>query len=568
MGRIGCMVLALAGLVSACGQAPTPPVEPDPTTQRTVVWGDLIGFRDTDTRAQVWLGVPFADAPEGDLRWKAPRWPEPWDGVREATDHAEMCPQVTNQLNAEATGVEPGQLIGSEDCLYLDIYAPENAGPDTANRPVMVWIHGGGNVWGSSAQYDGSQLAVDQNVVVIALQYRLGPIGFFAHPVLRAQDHEIEQDAAANFALLDQLAALYWIRDNVAQFGGDPDNVTVFGESAGGHNVAGLLASPLADNLFHRAIIQSGLVDSVPLEEAQSEGDFSALAAGERFAGPNADAQALRDADLQAIYDAYAGDETGDGLPRMIADGVTLPAEGLMAAFESTDTFNAVPVITGTNRDEMKLFNIFHPDLTHTWFGSIIRVNDQTYFDAMADYQSRLWRVLAVDELANTMQAAGHNEVWAYRFDWDEGGTIFFMDLSKLLGAAHAMEIPFVFNHFEFFGRLDDPLFNRRNAEGREALAASMGAYWAEFARTGDPGSAGGPDWPVWEESGRLMRFDSPAEGGQTLITGPDSLAQLNTDLASDTRLEPEQRCAIREALLLWAPDQSAFDPMGCTPSD
>jgi para-nitrobenzyl esterase len=428
----------------------------------------------------------------------------------------------------------------------------------------MVWIHGGSNVWGSASQYDGAQLASDQDVVVVVIQYRLGPLGFFAHPTLQADAIE-PHDAAGNFALLDMIAALEWVRDNAAQFGGDPANVTIFGESAGGHDIAGLLASPLAADLFHRAIIQSGSLASVSLDDAQTEGEFSAVSASTRFAGPDASAQALRTAPLQALYDAYAGGAgLSQGLPRMIADGVTLPATGLAGAFESTDTFNAVPVITGTNRDEMKLFNVFDESLTNRWFGTIIRIEDQRFYDILTDYQSRLWRVMAVDEAASAMTAAGHEAVWAYRFDWDEGGTMAFMDMSRILGAAHAMEIPFVFNHFEFFGRLDSALFNAGNAPGREALAASMGAYWAQFARSGDPGAAGGADWPAWRDEGVLMRFDTPQSGGPELLTGTDSFEKIAADLQGDERIGAAERCIVAGHINTWRDAGDQLPDMGC----
>ncbi len=548
-------ILALMGAaalgLAACAEREVAPVVADPATERTVEEGRVVGFTHADNGAQVWLGLPYADAPDGDLRWRAPRWAEGWLGTREALEHNAPCPQLTNALNAEAFGVEPGQLIGSEDCLIADIYAPPGAGPDNAERPVMVWIHGGSNTWGSARQYDGSQLAVDQDVVVVVIQYRLGPLGFFAHPAI-AEDIEIEEDSAANFALLDQLAALYWVRENINQFGGDAGNVTIFGESAGGHNVASLMASPLADDLFHRAIIQSGSFRSVPLSEAQAHPQYGAVQAAVQFAGPDASAADIRTSDLQAVYQAYAGEYGSIELPTIIQDGVTIPETPLADAFNSTDTFHAVPVITGTTRDEMKLFNAFDPELTSTLFGVIIRSRDPQFYDTVADYQSRIWRALSVDEAADTMKSAGHDEVWAYRFDWDEGGSMFFMDFSHLLGAGHAVEIPFVFNHFDFFGRLDGAMFNTRNAEGRTALTSSMGAYWAEFARSGDPASAGGPDWPNWHEGGRLMRFDSPEDGGQEIITGNELVTGILRDLANDETLDETQRCMVYTRLTGW----------------
>ncbi len=548
------LAAALGALaLTACESepAPTPPTA-DPALTRAVTGGEITGYVDADTGAHVWLGTPFAASAGGDNRWRAPQAVEPWTGARETIDHAPPCPQITNALNAEATGTEPGQLTGSEDCLYLDVYAPASEAGDDSDGPlpVMMWIHGGANVWGAANQYDGAQLAEDQNVVVVVVQYRLGPLGFFSHPAL---DGGPDQAGPANFALLDQIAALEWVRDNAATFGGDPENVTIFGESAGGHNVAGLLASPLAAGLFHRAIIQSGLTDVVSLADARDGSDVAAIPASRRFTGADDPGAAeLRAASLQAVYDAYTGDEGLRDMPRMIADGVTIPEDGLITALSSPSTFNAVPVITGTNKDEMKLFNVFDPDLSARWFGVIIRTPEPDFFEAASEYQSRLWRALAVDEVAQTLTEGGHEEVYAYRFDWDEGGSMAFMDLGRLLGAAHAMEIPFVFNHFDFFGRLDSALFNDENAQGRQAVAESMGAYWAEFARTGDPASAGGPDWPVWESAGRLMRFDTPSDGGIEVIEGRETLEAIAEDLSEDERLTAEQRCFIFERLITW----------------
>ncbi|MGP1274122.1 MAG: carboxylesterase/lipase family protein [Caulobacterales bacterium] len=561
LGLIGAFALA------ACSGGDTARPQPDDATLRSVEQGELVGFRHSPG-AWAWQGVPFAAAPEGDLRWRAPRPAPAYEARFEALDHPVPCPQFTSALQS-SFGVPPGQLVGSEDCLRLDIYAPEGAHADNAARPVMVWIHGGANVWGFAGQYDGAQLARDQDVVVVVIQYRLGGLGFFAHEGLRA-DATDPRDAAANFALLDQIAALEWVRANIAQFGGDAGNVTIFGESAGGHNVAGLLASPLAAGLFHRAIIQSGSFDSVSWEAASGaepgqSNDADSIAT--RIAGEGATPAALRAASLDAVFDAYRNEDGAPflDLPRMIEDGVTIPRDGLANAFASTGTFNAVPVITGTNRDEMKLFNAFRDDLVNRYLGVIIVSRDTRFYNTIAEYQSRTWRILSVDQAASRMLSGGHRDVWAYRFDWDEAGrALFVMDLSHLLGAAHAMEIPFVFNHFNFFGRLDGVIFNDDNAAGRESLAAAMGAYWAEFARTGEPGTGGPtnlPRWERWNENGLLMRFDSPADNGQEIITGTDSFEAIEADLAADPRLDDVQRCRVVEAIAEWRP-RGSLDAM------
>ncbi|WP_440958734.1 carboxylesterase/lipase family protein [Oceanicaulis sp. LC35] len=534
-------LLGLLAVLGACSPSELPP-ETSEATLRQLTGGAVIGF-ENEAGAQSWLGLSYAASTAGENRWRAPQAVTSWEGRFEALEHSAPCPQIINTLSSEATGRPVGELYGSEDCLKLDVYAPAGAGPDTPDRPVMMWIHGGSNTWGYASHYDGAQLAQDRNVVVVVIQYRLGPLGFFAHPTL-------DDSVGANFALLDHVAALNWIEREIAQFGGDASSVTIFGESAGGQNVAALMASPLSEGLFHRAIIQSGLFDSVPLEEAQSGGEQSAIPAAGRMVEGGVNADALRAVSLDQVFGAYDLGASRGSLPRVIADGVTLPSSGLAGAFQSGE-YQAVPVITGTNRDEMKLFNAFDPALTTRRFSVLISPRDPGFYDRLSRYQSRLWRIQSVDQPVGWMSEAGQDTVWAYRFDWDEAGSLLTTDFADIFGAAHAMEIPFVFNNFDFFGKIDPFLFHGRNEEGREALAQSMGAYWAAFAHTGDPGAAGGPDWPSASAQPVLMRFDA---GGAELMEGRDTIEALLSDLASDESLTPEQTCAIGAALVDWSP--------------
>lgn len=552
----GAGLLALT-LLAACGRTPAPEPAPaaDPATLRQIAQGDVVGFT-AENGVRVWRGLPFAAPPVGDLRWRAPRPPAAWSGVREALAPGAVCPQLSNVFNADE-GYAPGTLLGAEDCLYLDVYAPATADP--ATTPVMVWIHGGGNVWGSAKQYDPSNLAANENVVIVVVQYRLGPLGWFAHEAIR-DAAESPDDKAASFAILDLVAALDWVRANAGAFGGDAARVTVFGESAGGHNVAGLLASPRAKGLFHRAIIQSGLFDSVTFAEAENGGgpDINpARAVAERLGA--ADAASLRAVPVKALFDAYDLDAAGfSSMPRMIADGVALPEEGLRAALGDIAAFNAVPVITGTNRDEMKLFQFVDPRLVNRALGVFFTPKDAHFYDRLADYQSRLWRIRSVDEPASLMTGAGHADVYAYRFDWDEGGRFLWTDLKKLLGAAHAIEIPFVMNRFELLGRLDPVMWTTATAEERETLSRQMGGYWADFARDGDPNGAPRegerPAWLRWSGEAALMRLDGASDGGAQMIAGADSTDRLIADLKSEGTLTAEQKAIIAEALGLWLP--------------
>ncbi len=556
------IVAAFAFLVAACAkEGPADPVA-DPATQRTIAQGELVGFT-TEDGAHSWRAIPFAAPPQGELRWRAPRPPASWDSVRTATQFADRCMQLSNRLNA-GEKINPGEIIGSEDCLYLDIYAP----PDAAGKdlPVMVWIHGGANVWGRASVYEGSRLAINENVIVVMVQYRVGPLGFFSHEFLRESALD-GRDTAANFATLDLIASLEWVRDNISAFGGDADQVTIFGESAGGANVATLLASPLASGLCHRAIIQSGTFGSSSIKMAETEHHNASNKIIERIGAANADE--LRNVEPETLFAAYMdGDFAFLDMPTIVDDGVTLPPYPLREAFASPDSFNAVPVITGTNRDEMKFFYFGEPRLIKKKFFLFPTPRDAQFYDRLNHYMARVWRILSVDSIASSMKSAGHDAVYAYRFDWDESGKFGLADFGELVGAGHAVEIPFVFNRFEFFGpRYDKTFFNKETLETREKLSRAMGAYWADFARTGVPNANGAPDWPAWPQEGAaLLRFDSDNDGGVSLIDEGDSFERFTADFRADPALDQEKRCAIIKEIEVWdeAVAASLHTEFGC----
>ncbi|MCH9646747.1 MAG: carboxylesterase family protein [Deltaproteobacteria bacterium] len=540
--------LGILLLVAACREKEMLPAS-SPGTARSLAQGEVVGFL-AKNGAQVWRGLPFAASTAGENRWRGPRPAPEWQGVREALHFAERCSQLTNQSD-EDEGLEAGLIIGSEDCLAVDIYSPADA--QGKALPVMVWIHGGGNVWGRSSAYDGSRLAENEKVVVVATQYRLGPLGWFSHPSLR-ESATTPEDAAASFATLDLIAALKWVRGNIGVFGGATDNVTVFGESAGGHNVAALLASPLAEGLFHRAIIQSGSFDSTSLAAAQGfEGTLAntSMEVAKRLGVSKA--EELRAVPLAELFAAY---EQGSGfldVPRVIEDGVVLPARPLREAFASTETFHTVPIMVGTNRDEMKLFYAGNPELIKKALGFLPVPHDQEFYDALTGYISRLWRIRAVDQPAAMMARAGHHAVYAYRFDWDDGGRLLSMDFKTLFGAAHGFEIPFVFNRFQYLGDADRFLFQDRTASERENLSRAMGGYWASFARDGLPSSPAGPPWPTYSEKGAsFLRFDTDSDGGIEVAQGADTLEALVVDLKGDPRLDKVQRCRIIREMGEW----------------
>ncbi|MEM1379546.1 MAG: carboxylesterase family protein [Pseudomonadota bacterium] len=548
-------IAALLIAVAACAKAPEP--EPDPVrndaTVRTTTSGQVVGFT-ARSGAHAWRGIHFAADTGFENRWRAPQPRAAWSGIKEALDYGPVCPQIATPFTPVDSFVE-GALEGSEDCLVLDIYAPADA--QGKDLPVMLWIHGGANVSGTTQLYSGDVLAAREDVIVVAAQYRLGPLGFFSHEAL-ANSAETERDRAANFALLDQTAALEWIRDNAAAFGGDPDNVTVFGESAGGHNIYALLVSPLTEGLFHRAIIQSGLTDSVSISDAQgATGDEQNPSdqVSRRLGGP----EMLRKASLDEVFEAYDVDGgVWMELPRMIEDGVSIPEVPLREAISDPARLHDVPLITGTNRDEMKLFYAFDDSLTATRFGLFRVPRDQEFYDALAYYSGRAWRVAAVDQPAAQMRAAGRNDVYAYRFDWDEQGSFLFMDFSKLLGAAHAMEIPFVFGRFEFFDEADAFVWTKKTEESRVALSEAITGYWASFARTGVPAVEGAPVWTPYGERAAVLHLDSSRDKGIRIETGGDNYRSIISDLSKDDAFTAEERCLIAEGL--WMTDADAAE--------
>ena len=538
--------LALSAfLLTACGakdDAKTLPLTVNSETLRSVSQGPVLGFT-AETGAHVWRAVPYGADTSGENRWRAPRPAPTRSKTYEALDFGPVCPQIATPFTPVPSFVN-GALEGSEDCLTFDIYAPPDA--IGKNLPVMMWIHGGGNVSGTSQLYVGDRLAVNEDVIIMAVQYRLGPLGWFSHPALR-DTAQTPADKAANFALLDQIAALRWIQDNAASFGGDPNNVTIFGESAGGHNVAALLASPMAKGLFHKAILQSGSFDSVSVSEAETSAE---LLNPSRWVSEKLGVENFHSASTQEVFSAFDLTENGGfmELPRVIEDGVSLPKTAMRDIFSSRENFANVPIITGTNRDEMKLFFLSNPELTKKT-GPLYKARDPELYDAASDYSGRDWRLSAVDEPIALMNAAGHDAVYAYRFDWDEGGKFLTMDLSKLLGAAHAMEIPFVFNRFVLLGEADDIMFQDKTESSRQELSRTMGTYWANFARTGVPSAPGSPAWGPYGSSGTLMHFDSRNDRGIRIESGPDTSSAIITDIAADPRIDNEQRCKITQSL-------------------
>lgn len=600
---ISLALCASLSVVAACGgpRDPEPPAT-DAASRRTLVEGAVEGFEADGVH--VWRGLPFARPPVGALRWRAPRPPEPWDGVRDARRFGDSCRQFARPGGAY-DGAGAGEPSGSEDCLYLNVYAPRFEPGDVprgAERlPVMVWIHGGGNTIGSARDFDPTTLVATQRVVVVTTQYRLGAFGWFTHPSLR--EGERVDDASGNYGTLDLVRALAWVQENVEAFGGDPRRVTIFGESAGGRNVFTLLLSRRATGLFTRAIVQSGSVRTTPVAEAENLRDAPVAgdpySSGEVLLGllerdgtaadreaakrhvaattPAAIATYLRGRSSDEILASY--DASGLGgmyhLPQTFRDGHVLPVRDPLEQLARGE-YNRVPTILGTNRDENKLFLLFDSEHVTRAFGLLpLWLDDERRYELEAEYLSLMWKARGVDEPATAMARAQGASVYAYRFDWDDEADFLWLDLGKLLGAAHGFELPFVFGRLTL-GPLTNVVFDSARHDRDLELAQAMMSYWAQHAYTGNP--ARGRDgtllrWHAWSdpEPGFLV-FDSSDDGGLETSRDTVTIRGLLERVAGDERLRGDaERCEIyrsfvRESRTLAPEQYAAIDGGACVP--
>jgi para-nitrobenzyl esterase len=477
--------------------------------------GRLVGERVEGV--SVFRGVPYAQPPVGPLRFRPPVQSEPWEGVRDARAFGSIAHQFPTDLEAMQGRLD---LPQSEDCLTLNIWTPE---PDGEHRPVMVWIHGGAylNGTGAAEWFDGSSFATRHDVVLVTINYRLAVFGY-----LHLAGLSPEEVGSGNCGLLDQVAALQWVADNIAAFGGNPGNVTVFGESAGAMSVGVLLGTPAAAGLFHRAILQSGAASNVTTAD-----DATAVAVallGALGLSPDVEGvarlRALPASDVMAAYGAVAVSHAPDMTAARVVptfapvvDGVVLPKEPLEAIREGASS--SVPVIIGTNSDEMEVMRLLDKSIYDFGDDEVERRAVHLFGDlsgqALALYRGpargtteNVWTAVDTDRtflvpaiaLADAHVAAG-GATWLYLFTWTT--TAF----GGQMGAVHTLEIPFVFNNFALGA---SPELTGGPPAHARALGERMHRTWAEFARHGDPRHDGVPSWSPYEPEERAtMIFDT-----------------------------------------------------------
>jgi para-nitrobenzyl esterase len=516
-------MVALA-LITACGspgpEVPSPIVVLSPETPVAVTGGQVQGsVSDDNPDVMAFKGIPFAAPPVGELRWRPPEPVVAWEGVRDATTPGSICMQ----------GASEGQ---SEDCLFLNVWA---AREPMERRPVMVWIHGGGFVIGSGSSplFDGTRLA-SRGVVVVTLSYRLGAFGFMAHPLLSA---ESAHDSSGNYGLLDMVAALEWVRDNAAAFGGDPERVTIFGESAGAGAVMSVMLMPQSRGLFHRAIAESSFINGWDRRLRESFGDSPSvesqgIAVAEAMGATGDDAlltmRAVTPAEVFTAVNAVLPDlmtagSSGFGWAPNV-DGWVFPDDPILMYANGQQ--HQVPLITGINGNEGSLMTGQMPMDNVEAFETYVR---NTY-PSVAEQALALYAVSSpeeakpgVDHIFHDMWFAGplrtlatsHAKtapVWLYHFTLVPPTA-----MGSSLGSHHAAEIFYVFGNL--IDRSSVPEGSPPNpmnvgdwTETDRRVTAAMMDHWVQFASTGNPNRDGLIEWPEFDEVDQHLTFGDPIQ--------------------------------------------------------
>ena len=531
--------------------------------------GEVTGKRNNNVI--VYEDIPYAKPPIGNLRWKAPRAINSNERIVPKDDN--FCVQRPSNLG----GVDSDNFfVGSEDCLYLDIFKPINK--DSQKKfPVMFWIHGGGNTSGLKDLYDFSKMVKKHDVIVVRINYRLGHLGWFTHPAI--QNFQFGDDKSSNFGTLDIIMALKWVNQNINLFGGDKNNITIFGESAGGHNVLSLIASKKASSLFHKAISMSGYTTSISPKEAykQIENSPTSEYTSSNIIGKIAydnetnvnDLEKVRSLLLEIstenLFKYYSDRKSYQELPLLTADDIVIPSIGLKNALSKKEFINNVPTIFGSNRDEVKLWLAsadYFVDVDYSLIGSILNIpkvtlTNEESFEAFNYYRSSAWKIRGVDNPLISLSNAGNKNLYAYRFDWDDHRRILVADFKKLIGAAHATEIPLLTGNMDLVGGYPISSIIYPPSLSKRFISKNMMRLWTNFAKTGEPGiTTNSIKWmPFNHFESKLNFIVLDNKKNLTMSNEMKSFEILTEEINIDTRLSDLEKCVVLFQMFTYVGD-------------
>ena len=522
-----------------------------------------------------WDDIPYALPPKDELRWRAPK------KLDASAKDSLIKPKENNYCVQEPTGLGGAEgssyFSGTEDCLYLDIKSPNIK--KSKFLPVMFWIHGGGNTSGLKDIYDFSSLVKKHNVIVVTINYRLGPFGWFSHPSI--QDLQSGIDKTSNFGTLDIIEALKWVKENISHFGGDPDNVTIFGESAGGHNVFSLLVSKQAKGLFHKAISQSGYTTSYSVDDAYKTDKNSSTSKHSSWNIVNKIIEdksltikqttknnkkirnLLKNLPAEDFFQYYSKRPSYENLPLLTADGVVIPKIGLLPALSEERFVNKVPTIAGSNRDEVKLWLAsakYFIDIDYSFLGSIfgvpkVKLKDKKAFNLFNSYRSKSWKIRGVDQPLRSLSSAGNKELYAYRYDWDDHRRFIIADFSELIGSAHATEIPLLTGNNKLVGDYGFLIYPR--GPSKNFTSKNLMKFWTNFAKNGEPGSSTNDiEWLKFNTSeleSNYMIIDRRSSLG--MQSDSLSFSSLVRDLYKENDLTELEKCVVLLQMLTYVGD-------------
>jgi para-nitrobenzyl esterase len=477
-------------------------------------YGQVEGLLDDSNSTLKWLGVPYSKPPVGELRWKAPEEPNSWAGILETKKFGPVCTQLSN-----------GKVIGSEDCLTLNIWRPNTT---DKNLPVFVYVHGGGNTGGSSQSFKGDILAQEANSIVVSINYRLNAEGWFMHSTLKSGN---PLDDSGNFGLLDVFQSLKWVKNNIEQFGGNPQNVTLSGQSAGARNVLAAIISPLSNGLFQKAWVMSGGMTTASPKDAENKAQemLIKLAINDKFATNTKEAEKWIKGKSDDFLASYLRSKDAADLtllagsppikmapfPHLFTDGYVLPSEG----FESIKSgkYNKIPIVLGSTSSEFSGFSLSDPYFIPSLSDGSFFTDPQKWslYQDSINFGNKLYAGFNADRVADSIvNVKNQPNVFAYRFAWGTKEGVISEIVRNILGAPHGSDIDFLTGLWEsqLNSSFPNGYYTESNKQGRQELHNTMVNYLKNFLYTGNPNGSSLPQWSTWasgENQERILYFDA-----------------------------------------------------------